>query len=286
VNHWPFLPQAETGRHRQHDADGLDYQGPLAKVSSDDESTEDCFNLQSIRPKYEVLKHVRIKITVFYNETPYSLVNRNQCSSETLVPPIHKANMSHISRHVTNTHQCNTLTRGTGFNPRWLHLTFAMDKLALGQDPSVSPCSSSYDCSLKCRTALTGQHTILCPWCVSTPVSAATPVSGCYRIPVQRCAYTQWYAIHTEVCLYSLVCHPYRGVLTFSGMPSIQRCAYTQWYAIHTEVCLHSVVCHPSTQTKCLTVIWHKLQSGTRNISMILNSVRCIRVVSQTLFSP
>jgi hypothetical protein len=46
MNHWPLLSQTETSWHRQHDANGLDYQSPFAEVPSDDESTEDCFNLQ------------------------------------------------------------------------------------------------------------------------------------------------------------------------------------------------------------------------------------------------
>lgn len=45
VDHWSFFSETETCWHREHDANRLDDESPLAKVTSDDESTEDCFNL-------------------------------------------------------------------------------------------------------------------------------------------------------------------------------------------------------------------------------------------------
>lgn len=47
VDQGPLLPQAEAGRHSQHQGDGLDHQGPLAQIAPDDEPTEDGFNLES-----------------------------------------------------------------------------------------------------------------------------------------------------------------------------------------------------------------------------------------------
>lgn len=40
-----LFPQAEAGRHSQHQSDGLDHQGPLAQVAPDDEPTQDGLDL-------------------------------------------------------------------------------------------------------------------------------------------------------------------------------------------------------------------------------------------------
>lgn len=45
VDQGPLLPQAEPGRHRQHQSDGLNHQGPLPQVAPDDEPTQDCLDL-------------------------------------------------------------------------------------------------------------------------------------------------------------------------------------------------------------------------------------------------
>lgn len=48
-----LLPQAEAGRHRQHQGDGFDHQGPLAQVATDDKPTQDGLDLQ-IKMRVEV----------------------------------------------------------------------------------------------------------------------------------------------------------------------------------------------------------------------------------------
>lgn len=45
VDQGTLLPQAQPRRHRQHQGDGLDHQGPLAQVASDDEPTQDGLDL-------------------------------------------------------------------------------------------------------------------------------------------------------------------------------------------------------------------------------------------------
>lgn len=40
-----LLSQAEARRHRQHQSDGLDHQGPLAQIAPDDEPTQDGLDL-------------------------------------------------------------------------------------------------------------------------------------------------------------------------------------------------------------------------------------------------
>lgn len=46
VHQRPFLPQAQTGGHHQHQGDGLDQQGPLPQVAPDDEAAQNGLYLQ------------------------------------------------------------------------------------------------------------------------------------------------------------------------------------------------------------------------------------------------
>lgn len=42
----PLFPQAEAGRHSQHQRNGLDHKGPLAQITPDDEPAKDGFYLE------------------------------------------------------------------------------------------------------------------------------------------------------------------------------------------------------------------------------------------------
>jgi len=45
VNQWTLLAETQTGRDGQHHADRLDEKGPLAEISTNNESTEYRFDL-------------------------------------------------------------------------------------------------------------------------------------------------------------------------------------------------------------------------------------------------
>jgi len=49
VDQRPLLPQAEARRHRQHQGDGLDEQGPFPEVAPDDEAAEDRLDLHGTK---------------------------------------------------------------------------------------------------------------------------------------------------------------------------------------------------------------------------------------------